>query len=63
MTEQPYASAVFDLLDRDDQSVKKFIAYPTNRVVLRALQSEANPSGHPVRTFVVNDKSEWEEVS
>jgi hypothetical protein len=63
VTELTYASAMFDMLDRDEQSIKKFMAYPITRIVLRSLQSEANPTGKPIRTFVVNDKSEWEEVS
>jgi hypothetical protein len=63
MTELHYASAMFDMLDRDDQSVKKFIAYPITKVVLRSIQSTTNPEGHPMKTFIVNDKDEWEQVS
>jgi hypothetical protein len=62
MAEKLYSSAMFNMLDRESQTEKGFMAYPITRVELVSVPSEENPRGLPHRVFVVDPASgQWRE--
>ncbi len=64
MKEQAYASAIFDMLERETWTVSKYMAYPISRVELLSVPSDSNPNCQPRRVFVLNpDNGQWVEES
>jgi hypothetical protein len=58
--EVSYASAVFQMLDRDSQTVKPMMVYPITRVELNEMRDGQIVKA---RIFVVNDEGFWVEAA
>lgn len=54
-----YASAVFQMLDRDSQTIKPMMVYPITRVELNEMRDGQIVKA---RIFVVNDAGYWVEA-
>jgi hypothetical protein len=62
VAEKKYLAAQINMLNRDDQTEKKFMAYPITRVVLLGELTPENINGSiGSRTFYVDLAGTWQE--
>jgi len=62
MIDKAYSSAMFDMLERETWTVRKYMAYPITRVELLSVPNDSNPNCLPRRIFTLDPTTgQWVE--